>query len=179
MNHKRMTAHWGTMDSPLGTLNIAVTDKGVCEIDFGRGHSTEDFQREMTAQGFDLIQDQQAIQPVVDELTAYFAGKRKTFDVPVDLSRLTPFSRAVLDATIAIPSGQVVTYGDIAQRIGKPGASRAVGNALGHNPVPVIVPCHRVVPANRTIGNYTGGVDIKETLLTLEGTLLPTGSLVS
>lgn len=181
MRHEiRTIARYGTMDqSPLGSLLIATTDAGVCEIDFGRGMTIDQFAKLLTQRGYDPVFDQQAIQPVVSELTDYFQGHRKTFDLPIDYSRLTPFARAVLQATAAIPTGGVATYSDIAKQIGKPGASRAVGNALGHNPVPIILPCHRVVPANRSIGNYTGGVDIKVTLLSLEGALLPTGALVS
>lgn len=178
-NRARAIARYGTMDSPLGALLIAVTDEGVCEIDFGRNRTIDEFRDRMTGRGFDLVHDQQAVEPVVQQLSEYFQGRRNTFDVPVDYSRLTPFARDVLQATAAIPAGGVATYSEIARRIGNPRASRAVGNALGHNPVPIILPCHRVVPANRSIGNYTGGVDIKETLLSLEGALLPSGVLVS
>lgn len=174
----RTAARYGTMDSPLGVLLIAVTDQGVCEIDFGRNGAMGEFRDRMTERGFDLIHDQAAIQPVVNQLSEYFQGRRNTFDVPVDYSHLTPFARDVLQATAAIPSGGVATYSEIAKQIGNPGASRAVGNALGRNPVPIILPCHRVVPADRSIGNYTGGVDIKVKLLSLEGTLLPSGALV-
>ena len=178
-NRGRATARYGTMDSPLGVLLIATTEEGVCEIDFGRNRTLEDFRARMVERGFDLVPDQQAVQPVVQQLTEYFQGRRNTFDVPVDYSRLTPFARDVLQATAGIPVGDVATYSDIAKRIGNPGASRAVGNALGRNPIPIILPCHRVVPANRSIGKYTGGVDIKRTLLSLEGALLPSGTLVS
>jgi len=84
-----------------------------------------------------------------------------------------------LQATAAVPFGGVATYSEIARRIDNPGASRAVGNALGRNPIPIILPCHRVVPADHSIGKYTGGVDIKADLLTIEGALLPSGVLVS
>jgi len=151
----------------------------VVEIMFGRNTTDEEFRAKMTGFGFDLIPDQRAIQPVVDQLTEYFQGLRNTFDVPVDYSRLTPFARDVLQATASVPRGGVATYSEIARQIGNPGASRAVGNALGRNPVPIILPCHRVVPADHSIGNYTGGVDIKVRLLSIEGALLPTGALVS
>lgn len=178
-NRTREIARYGTMDSPLGVLLIGMTDQGVCEIDFGRNHTIDEFHGRMIGRGFDLIHDQVAIQPVVDQLTEYFQGRRNTFDVPVDVSHLTPFAQDVLQATASVPSGGIATYGEIARRIGNPGASRAVGNALGRNPIPIILPCHRVVPADRSIGNYTGGTDIKVTLLSLEGALLPTGALVS
>jgi methylated-DNA-[protein]-cysteine S-methyltransferase len=178
-NRTREIARYGTMDSPLGVLLIAATDEGVCEIDFGRNRTIDEFRDEMNRRGFDLVPDQQAIQPVVDQLSEYFQGRRNTFDVPVDFCHLSPFARDVLKATAAVPSGGVATYSEIAKQIGNPGASRAVGNALGRNPIPIILPCHRVVPADHSIGNYTGGVDIKVKLLSLEGALLPTGVLVS
>jgi methylated-DNA-[protein]-cysteine S-methyltransferase len=175
----REAARYGTMDSPLGVLLIAVTDQGVCEIDFGRNRTMDEFRDRMTERGFDLVHNQAAIQPVVDQLSEYFQGRRNTFDVPVDYSHLSPFARQVLQATASVPSGGIATYSEIAKQIGNPGATRAVGNALGRNPVPIILPCHRVVPADHSIGNYTGGVDIKVKLLSLEGALLPTGALVS
>jgi methylated-DNA-[protein]-cysteine S-methyltransferase len=175
----RERAMYGTMDSPLGTLLIAVTDAGVAEITFGRNTSMEAFISHMVDRGFDPVPDQQAINPVVKQLTEYFQGSRNVFDVPVDFSGLTPFARDVLQATAAVPFGGVATYSDIARKIANPGATRAVGNALGRNPVPIILPCHRVVPADHSIGKYTGGVDIKVSLLSIEGALLPTGALVS
>lgn len=175
----RQLARYGTMESPLGTLLIAVTDAGVAEITFGRNTSTEEFLGHMVHRGFDPVADQQAVNPVVTQLTEYFGGNRNVFDVPVDFSGLSPFAKNVLQATAEVPFGGVATYSQIAKQISNPGASRAVGNALGRNPVPIILPCHRVVPADHSIGNYTGGVDIKVRLLSIEGSLLPTGALVS
>lgn len=175
----REVAKYGTMESPLGTLLIASTDAGVVEITFGRTSSTQEFLSHMVQRGFDPVPDQHAIQPVVRQLTEYFQGSRNVFDVPVDFTGLSPFAKNVLQATVAVPFGGTATYAEIARQIANPGASRAVGNALGRNPVPIILPCHRVVPADRSIGNYTGGVDIKVSLLSIEGALLPTGALVS
>ncbi len=174
----REVARYGTMESPLGKLLIATTDAGVVEITFGRNTSTQEFISHMVERGFDPVPDQHAIQPVVEQLSEYFQGSRNVFDVPVDFSGLSPFAKNVLQATAAVPFGGVATYSEIAKRIANPGASRAVGNALGRNPVPIILPCHRVVPADHSIGNYTGGVDIKVSLLSIEGALLPTGALV-
>jgi methylated-DNA-[protein]-cysteine S-methyltransferase len=174
----REVARYGTMDSPIGPLLIAATDAGVVEITFGRNHSTAEFLAHMVERGFDPVPDSNAIQPVVKQLTEYFQGSRNVFDVPVDFSGLSPFAKDVLQATAAVPFGGVATYSDIAKRIANPGASRAVGNALGRNPVPIILPCHRVVPADHSIGKYTGGVDIKVSLLSIEGAALPTGVLV-
>ena len=174
----REIARYGTMESPLGTLLIAASDAGVVEITFGRNTSHQEFLGHMVDRGFDPIADQRAIQPVVRQLSEYFQGSRNVFDVPVDFSGLTPFAKDVLQATAAVPFGGVATYSEIARKIANPGASRAVGNALGRNPVPIILPCHRVVPADHSIGNYTGGVDIKVSLLSIEGVLLPTGASV-
>ena len=168
----REIARYGTMDSPIGPLLIAVTDEGVCEIEFGRSTTTPVFLAKLTERGFDPVHDEVAIAQVVDQLTEYFQGRRNRFDVPVDFSGLSPFARDVLQATATVPFGGLATYSEIARRIGNPGASRAVGNALGRNPIPVILPCHRVVPADRSIGKYTGGVDIKVKLLRLEGAAL-------
>jgi methylated-DNA-[protein]-cysteine S-methyltransferase len=175
----REVARYGEMESPIGPLLIAVTDDGVCEIEFGRSTTVAAFLGRLTGRGFDPVADQRAIAPVVKQLSEYFQGRRNTFDVPVDFSGLSPFARDVLQATARVPFGGVATYSEIAKRIGNPGASRAVGNALGRNPIPVILPCHRVVPADHSIGKYTGGVDIKVKLLSLEGAALPAGALVS
>jgi methylated-DNA-[protein]-cysteine S-methyltransferase len=175
----RGVAKYGSMESPIGPLLIAATDAGVVEITFGRHTSNQEFLSHVIERGFDPVPDQQAIDPIVKQLNEYFQGSRNVFDVPVDFSGLTPFARDVLQATASVPFGGVATYSEIAKKISNPGASRAVGNALGRNPVPIILPCHRVVPADHSIGKYTGGVDIKVSLLSIEGALLPTGALAS
>ena len=104
------------------------------------------------------------------QLDAYFAGERRTFDLPLD-PHGTPFQLAVWMQLRTIPTGQTTTYGEIAARLGKPAASRAVGAAVGRNPISVIVPCHRVVGASGALTGFAGGLDRKRTLLTLEGAL--------
>src|SRR4029077_4551660 len=89
---------------------------------------------------------------VVHQLRAYFAGERRAFDLSVDLSGVSPFQRRVLMAAVSVPAGQVWSYGEIRPPIGRPGGSRAVGQALGHNPVPIVIPCHRVIAAGGQIG---------------------------
>lgn len=168
----RRTAHFGTIDSPVGPLRIAVSDVGVAEISYAVSETDEVFRKRVLARGFDLVPAEPVagdIGPVTAQLSQYFGGQRSRFDLPVDFGGLTPFARAVLSATLEVPFGEVATYGDIAARIGNPGASRAVGNALGRNPIPVIVPCHRIVPSDMTLGKYTGGIAIKERLLAIEG----------
>jgi len=165
-------ARYGTVPSPVGDLLVAVSDEGVCEVSFAR-ESSEDFFSELKQRGFTGKADQHAIDDVASQLRDYFSGRRKQFEMTVDLSGMTPFTQQVLKATASVPFGKLSTYQDIARAIGKPGASRAVGNALGRNPIPVVVPCHRIVRSDWTIGGYTGGLDIKQRLLSIEGSALP------
>ncbi len=168
----RRTAHFGMMESPVGPLRIAVSDVGVAEISYTTSESEDEFRKRVLARGFDLVPADTTtgdIAPVTQQLNEYFGGQRKRFDLPIDFGGLTPFTRSVLDATANVGFGELKTYGDIAAQIGSPGASRAVGNALGRNPIPVIVPCHRIVMSDMTIGGYTGGIAIKERLLSIEG----------
>jgi methylated-DNA-[protein]-cysteine S-methyltransferase len=105
------------------------------------------------------------------ELESYFAGKQRAFDTPVDWSLVRGFAVGVLQATARVPFGQLTTYRDVAGAAGSPRAARAAGNALGSNPIPIVVPCHRVVHAGGGLGGYTGGLDRKRWLLSLEGAL--------
>jgi methylated-DNA-[protein]-cysteine S-methyltransferase len=159
---------WDVIDSPLGALFIAASERGLCHVDFGVGQA--DF-----LSGLDPLarteQNAPALAPYAEQLQAYFAGERTGFDVELDLSRLTPFQLSVLQAARCIPAGSVWTYGQVARSIGKPKASRAVGQALGRNPVPIVIPCHRVVASDGSLGGYSGGggLDSKRWLLRLEG----------
>lgn len=172
LRFQRTVARYGSMPSPLGDLLIAVSDNGICELSFGRS-GQDRFLGVLERRGFAPVADQQAIEAVSEQLREYFNGKRHVFDLRVDLTGVTPFTQQVLDATARVPFGHLLTYRDIARSIGKPNATRAVGNALGRNPVPVVVPCHRVVRSDHSLGGYTGGLDIKERLLTIEGATLP------
>ena len=110
-------------------------------------------------------------QKAAKQLELYFQGHLQQFDLPIDISELTPFRQQVLTLTMQIPYGTITTYGQLAQRVGSPRAARAVGGALGANPVPVIIPCHRVVASNGALTGFSGagGVLMKENLLSLEG----------
>jgi methylated-DNA-[protein]-cysteine S-methyltransferase len=150
------------IDSPIGPLTIAVDDAGrLTELSFGL--DGERHRNEPPAGA-----DRRAALAAAAQLREYFAGTRRTFDVPLAL-RGTEFQRAVWSALVAIPYGETITYAELARRIGRPSAIRAVGAANGANPVPVIVPCHRVIGANGTLTGYGGGIERKQWLLALEG----------
>lgn len=166
---RRHRAGYARLDSPIGPLLVAVTDLGVCEIGFAANDSEEAFRRRLLGRGLEPVPDQAAVDRVGPQLQEYFGGQRDRFDVPLDFSGISPFTRAVLTATASVPFGQLSTYRKIAEQIGQPRATRAVGNALGRNPIPVIIPCHRIVRSDATLGGYTGGLWIKERLLSLEG----------
>jgi methylated-DNA-[protein]-cysteine S-methyltransferase len=151
---------------------IASTDYGVCEICFAKHESKEQFLHHLRTRGFRPVPNQTAIEAVRQQLIEYFRGERDHFEVPLDVSGVTPFTRSVLQATAEVPFGRLTSYRGIAEKIGKPSATRAVGNALGRNPIPVIIPCHRVVRSDASLGGYTGGLEIKERLLAHEGVLL-------
>jgi methylated-DNA-[protein]-cysteine S-methyltransferase len=159
---------WSEMNSPLGPLFAAVNPKGLCALDFGR-------QEKEFLSRFDLRvrleRNPQAVEQVLAQLREYFAGDRFRFHLPVDLSALTPFQRSVLDVACRIAPGQVWTYHRLAEELGRPECSRPVGQALARNPVPIIIPCHRVIASNGSLGGYSGGSGLKakQWLLRLEG----------
>src|ERR671921_74758 len=174
---------WYTrIDSPIGELILAATSEGLREIEFGSNTPESDFVTRQRERGLDPVRLEQIedaepavrenLQRAASQLNEYFGGQRARFDVPLDWGAMAPFQRSVLEATASVPFGQLDTYAGIARRIGKPGATRAVGNALGRNPIPVIVPCHRVIRSDATIGGYTGGLGIKHRLLAIEGVTL-------
>jgi methylated-DNA-[protein]-cysteine S-methyltransferase len=162
-------ASYGFMDTPVGPILVAVTDQGVCEVSYLTHHDAYAPVHEMESRSILASERQASIGPAVEQLEDYFSGARDRFDLGVDLHGLTPFTRGVLEATSHVPYGKVTSYGRIAGQIGNPKASRAVGNALGRNPIPIIIPCHRIVLSNGDLGWYTGGTDIKRSLLGIEG----------
>jgi methylated-DNA-[protein]-cysteine S-methyltransferase len=165
----RPAARYGKMDSPVGPLLIAVSENGIVEIAYARGITESIFLHQLKERGFDPVPDIVAVDPVIIELEEYFHGDRNVFDLAVDLTGLSPFFQDVLRAVARVPFGSVATYKDIAESVGNPGAARAVGNAMNRNPIPIVLPCHRIVPADHSIGKYGGGVDVKIRLLNLEG----------
>jgi methylated-DNA-[protein]-cysteine S-methyltransferase len=162
-----------SVDSPLGPLVVAATPKGLVRVSYtefrGEGDVLEDLARRVSPR---VLEAPAKLDPVRRELDEYFDGRREQFDVPIDWSYLAGFTREVLRATAAIPFGDVSTYAGVADAAGSPRAVRAAGNALGANPMPVVVPCHRVLRTGGALGGYTGGLERKEFLLRLEGRLL-------
>ena len=161
---------WDVTDSPLGPLYIAASARGLCSLDFGV--SQDDFVGQLDPMAR-TERNPMALTPVTDQLRGYFEGTRSGFNLSIDLDRLTPFQTSVLQAARLIQPGTTLTYGQVARTIGKPNASRAVGQALGRNPVPIVIPCHRVVASDGSLGGYSGGGGLasKRLLLTLEGAL--------
>ena len=161
-----------TVDTPIGTLLVASTRFGLVRLAFPE--EPFDDVLEQLAEGLSprILEDPKRTDAARRQLDAYFAGHVHRFRTALDWS-LTPegFSRRVLEATASIPFGSVSTYGDVAKRAGSPRAARAAGNALHDNPIPIVVPCHRVVPSGGGVGKYGGQEWRKEYLLQLEGAL--------
>ncbi len=155
-------------DSPLGALLVAITERGLCKVDIG--DDADDLESGLTHEfhGAELRRDDDALTAVVADVLARIEGRAAGPEVPLDVQG-TAFQRRVWEELRRIPRGETRTYGDVAASIGSPGASRAVGSACGANPVPVVVPCHRVVPATGGIGNYGLGPHRKRRLLEREG----------
>jgi methylated-DNA-[protein]-cysteine S-methyltransferase len=162
---------YGFADSPFGRLMVAVTPRGLVRLDYPDrdvGQSLQELASEVSPR---ILEAPRATEEVRRELEEYFDGKRRDFTVRVDMSPLAGFRRKVLEQTARIPFGSVSTYAEVAARAGSPRGMRAAGNALGSNPVPIVVPCHRVLRTGGGLGGYTGGLDRKITLLRLEGVL--------
>lgn len=160
------------MNTSVGDLFAAVSDKGLVAVDFGFSeHSFVDRVQHKTKAR--LIRSSKQVKSALKQLADYLGGKRTTFDLPIDYSALTDFQKKVLTTTLKIPRGQVLTYGDVAKQIGRPRAARAVGQALGSNPMPIVIPCHRVLGSDGSLHGYSGGggIKTKEWLLKLEGAL--------
>jgi methylated-DNA-[protein]-cysteine S-methyltransferase len=158
-----------TMDSPIGRLLLAATPVGLVRIAFMEREESDIVLNELAVRVSPRVLESSArLQPVVHQLDAYFARDVKRFDMHLDWRLIGPFARRVLNYTSRIPYGRASTYGEVARDIGAPNASRAVGNALAGNPIPVVIPCHRVLRSGGALGGYGGGLPRKEWLLALE-----------
>jgi methylated-DNA-[protein]-cysteine S-methyltransferase len=161
-------------DSPIGVLTLVATPTGLAAISFGVDDTVlDDVAMRLEAKASERPD---RLDDVRRELDEYFAGDRQVFEVPLDRCLSSGFRRAAQEAISRIPYGAVASYGDIAAGAGQPGASRAAGSACRTNPIPVVVPCHRVLRSDGSIGGYAGdmagGLDIKRHLLALEGVQL-------
>ncbi len=171
MSHPKPTAN-ARFQAPFGPLWVSASPEGLIRIDIG-GHSAPlaPPPAEAEAHGAHIV-----LQAALDELNTYFRSNSEPFrfTVPVDWEALglTPFQRRVLEETYQIPWGCVVTYGALARAVGNPAAARAVGRALAMNPVPIVIPCHRVVAASGALQGFSAGMDVKAFLLRHEGTLI-------
>lgn len=170
-----VTLGYSVLDSPLGPLWTAVGPRGVATISYGPEPDERELRRLVAAFGPGIVPDRKRTDQVARELDQYFAGKRRKFEVAADLTGLTPFYRAILRATARVPYGKVTTYRDVARTAGNERASRAAGGALSWNPIPIVVPCHRVVATDGSLGGYAGGLDAKRRLLSLERGEAPEG----
>ncbi|GAB2838323.1 methylated-DNA--[protein]-cysteine S-methyltransferase [Streptomyces deserti] len=167
---------WTVVGTGIGPLLLAATRDGLVNVVF---HATET----VRDKALDRLASRLGTEPVeapgspllseaIRQVEAYFAGERRDFDVPLDWSLISGFHREVLrELASGVPYGTVVGYGDLAGRVGQPGAAQAVGMAMGSNPLPVVVPCHRVVESGGGIGGFGGGLETKRKLLALEGVL--------
>ena len=160
------------VDSPLGPLLAARTSRGLACLAYEDVHRDAWLER-LAKLSPRMLEAPARLDDVRRELDEYFDGRRESFDIPVDLSLVRgPFGRRILEATAAISFGAVSTYRGVAETAGNAAAVRAAGNALGANPIPIVVPCHRVLRTGGTVGGYTGGLERKLKLLQLEGVTL-------
>lgn len=162
MNDERVCT---TYDGPLGQMLLAATDTGLAGVWFtGQRHGPVDVEWREDA-------SHPVLREAVAQLAAYFAGERTAFDLPLDLQAGTAFQRSVWQELIAIPRGGTTSYAELGRRLGRPQAARAVGAAVGRNPISIVVPCHRVLGTGGALTGYAGGLERKTALLRLEGVL--------
>ncbi|KUN03929.1 cysteine methyltransferase [Streptomyces yokosukanensis] len=167
---------WAVVGTDIGPLMLAATRDGLVNVVFHATDAVRDRTLERLAErlGGAPLEDPDSplLTEAIRQLRAYLAGERHDFDLPLDWSLISGFNRQVLrELAAGVPYGTVVGYGDLAGRVGQPGGAQAVGAAMGANPLPVVVPCHRVVESDGGIGGFGGGLETKRKLLALEGVL--------
>jgi methylated-DNA-[protein]-cysteine S-methyltransferase len=162
---------YAELESPIGELLVFVTPRGLLRVKYA-DEPIEGVLADVAARVSPrILRAPSRTDAVRRELDGYFALRRRSFDLPIDWSLVGGFAGRVLRETARIPFGDIRSYGQVASRAGSPRAARAAGNALGSNPIPIVVPCHRVLHANGSLGGYSGGLDRKRYLLALEGSL--------
>ncbi|WMT42166.1 methylated-DNA--[protein]-cysteine S-methyltransferase [Paenibacillus sp. D2_2] len=166
--NSHMMVYWSQLSQEDWSIYLAATQQGLCYV----GSQNKDFEElsqwvEKHYKEYHLIHNDEILRPYIVELTEYLHGHRQQFSLPIELAG-TPFQKEVWDALVAIPYGQTCSYSDIANHIQRPSAVRAVGTAIGANPVLITVPCHRVIGKNGALTGYRGGLEMKTKLLELE-----------
>jgi methylated-DNA-[protein]-cysteine S-methyltransferase len=166
-----LDAGYDVVESPVGPLLVASTVNGLLRISYDPDptHHLEQLAR---LAGPRVLRAPRHVAEVRRELDEYFAGRRQAFDLTVDLRGASGFTARVLDELAHVPYGRTATYGELATRAGRPSAARAVGTIMNRNPIPIVLPCHRVIGANGSLVGYGGGLERKEQLLRLEGAIL-------
>jgi methylated-DNA-[protein]-cysteine S-methyltransferase len=159
---------YAPVDTPFGTLHAAITGRGLVRLAFPEESVDAFLERLARKLSLRIVASPSSLDQVRRELDEYFAGCRRSFDLDLDWSLITPFARRVLRMTAAIPYGGHLSYAEVAAEAGSPRGARAAGNALGANPLPIVIPCHRVLHSGGGIGGYGGGLDRKRFLLELE-----------
>lgn len=167
---------WTVVESAIGPLLLAATDEGLVNVVFHATDVVRDkaLDRLASRLGTEPVEapESELLAEATSQVAQYLAGERRGFDLPLDWTLITGFNRQVLrELADGVPYGSVVGYGELAGRVGQPGAAQAVGMAMGSNPLPVVVPCHRVVESDGGIGGFGGGLETKRKLLALEGVL--------
>ena len=186
-----IAAAFATVPAPWGLIHVAVTERGVVEVSpwddtatFADGLAYR-FGGRVVPDGPDVPDSwRPVLQRARAELAEYVAGDRRSFDLPLDLRGLSDWARRVLEGAASVGYGEVITYGQLAALVGRPRAARAVGNAMGRNPIALVIPCHRVVAGDGSVGGYGGSTamgreaarEIKRMLLRLEGVQMPAGA---
>jgi methylated-DNA-[protein]-cysteine S-methyltransferase len=164
---------YDVIDTPIGPLLVAASPAGLLRISFQRDQDPEATVDEIArAAGPRVLRAPRAVDGARRELEEYFAGRRQAFDVSLDLRGTTTFTAGVLAELAHVPYGQTATYSELARRVGRPRAARAVGTVMHNNPIPIVLPCHRIVGADGSLTGYGGGLDVKQHLLRLEGAIL-------
>jgi methylated-DNA-[protein]-cysteine S-methyltransferase len=160
---------YATLESPVGTLLLATTPRGLVRLAYVNGDETDFLEQLASKVSPRILSAPRRLDEPRRELDEYFTGARRRFEIPLDWRLTRGFTRRVLQATAKVPYGATSTYKEVAAQAGSPLASRAAGNALGSNPIPIVVPCHRVLHSGGGLGGYTGGLERKRLLLTVEG----------
>ena len=159
---------YATLDSPLGPLLALGTERGLLMLSYADEAVDAKLARVAERISPRILEAPGRLDAARRELDEYFSGTRRRFGIPVDWSLISGYARAVLEATSAIPYGGAMSYGEVSAVAGNPRGARATGNALGSNPIPIVIPCHRVLRSTGAVGGYTGGLDRKRFLLALE-----------